>query len=61
MNVDHDPIPVLGWPSMVMDFAVADDLELDGLHEDMPMRFRMHEREEFVYEITAIEPAAHDH
>ncbi|MCE9681702.1 efflux RND transporter periplasmic adaptor subunit [Halomonas alkalisoli] len=61
VNVDHEPIPVLGWPAMVMDFAVADDLELDGLREDMAMRFRMHEREEFVYEITAIEPAAHDH
>ena len=44
-----------------MDFTVADDLELDGLHDDMPIRFRMREREEFVYEITAIEPLSHDH
>ncbi|MCE8049865.1 efflux RND transporter periplasmic adaptor subunit [Halomonas daqingensis] len=61
LNVDHEPIPLLGWPAMVMDFAMADGLELDGLHDDMPMRFRMREREEFVFEITAIEPLAHDH
>ncbi|WP_254276180.1 efflux RND transporter periplasmic adaptor subunit [Halomonas sp. 3H] len=61
LNVDHAPIPLLGWPAMVMDFTVADDLELDGLHEEMPIRFRMREREAFLYEITAIEPQAHDH
>ncbi|MCE8015980.1 efflux RND transporter periplasmic adaptor subunit [Halomonas sp. MCCC 1A17488] len=61
LNVDHGPVPLLGWPAMVMEFAVADDLGLDGLHDDMAMRFRMREREEFVYEITAIEPMAHDH
>ncbi len=61
VNVHHEPIPQLGWPAMVMDFAVADDLALEGLHEDMAMRFRMREREAFVYEITAIEPLGHDH
>ncbi|MBW6392449.1 efflux RND transporter periplasmic adaptor subunit [Billgrantia antri] len=61
LHVDHAPIPQLGWPAMSMDFAAADDLELDGLRDDMAMRFRMREREEFVYEITAIEPLAHDH
>ena len=33
VNLDHAPIPELGWPSMVMDFDVADGVSLEGLNE----------------------------
>lgn len=31
VNVSHEPIPALGWPSMTMDFAVADSVDLAAL------------------------------
>ncbi|MCC5859467.1 MAG: efflux RND transporter periplasmic adaptor subunit [Ectothiorhodospiraceae bacterium] len=61
LNLDHDPIPEVGWPAMTMDFNVSPTVTLDGLQTGMAVRFRMVEREDFVYEITAIEPADSDH
>jgi membrane fusion protein, copper/silver efflux system len=60
VNLYHEPIPQIGWPAMTMDFAVADDVSLEGIQPAMAVRFRMREREEFVFEITAIQPASHD-
>ena len=31
VNLDHAPIPELGWPSMIMDFDLAEDVSLQGL------------------------------
>ena len=31
VKLKHDPIPVLGWPAMVMDFKVQDGRLLNGL------------------------------
>ncbi len=31
LNVTHGPIPVLGWPAMTMDFALAEGVNVDAL------------------------------
>lgn len=61
LNLDHEAIPAIGWPAMTMDLEVAPEVVLEGLTPGLEIRFRMHEREEYVYEITAIEPVIHDH
>ena len=61
VNLDHEPIPALGWPAMTMDFTVADGVSLEGLSKGDRVRIRIREREEYVFELTAIEPLGHDH
>ncbi|NNJ95212.1 MAG: efflux RND transporter periplasmic adaptor subunit, partial [Halobacteria archaeon] len=31
INVDHEPVPALDWPSMQMDFRLAEGVSLEGL------------------------------
>jgi Cu(I)/Ag(I) efflux system membrane fusion protein len=33
VNLDHDPIPELGWPSMTMDFDLQKGVSVNGLKE----------------------------
>ena len=55
LNVTHEPIPELNWPTMTMDFPTAKDVKLDGLKPDRKMRFRISEGEDGRYQIDAIE------
>lgn len=57
LNVTHEPIPELSWPTMTMDFPTAKGVPLDGLKPDRKMRFRIREGEDGRYQIDAIEPA----
>lgn len=53
INLSHEAIEALGWPSMTMDFAVANDVLLDGLNVDETVMFNLEERNES-YIITSI-------
>ncbi|MDS4027965.1 MAG: efflux RND transporter periplasmic adaptor subunit [Candidatus Contendobacter sp.] len=57
LNVTHAPIPELNWPTMTMDFPVADGVKLEQLKPDSKARFRIREGKDGRYEIDAIEPA----
>lgn len=57
LNVTHEPIAALSWPTMTMDFPVAKNVKLDGLKPDSKIRFRLREGEDGRYRIDALEPA----
>lgn len=41
LNMAHDPIPEIGWPSMVMDFRFKHGVSLEGLKEGDPVSFEL--------------------
>jgi len=57
LNVTHEPIPELNWPTMTMDFPVAKGVKLEGLKPDRKMRFRISEGADGRYQIDAIDPS----
>jgi Cu(I)/Ag(I) efflux system membrane fusion protein len=58
LTMDHDPIPALKWPAMVMDFEVADSAVLKDLKKGQAVNFEMVKKDDgFV--VTAIRPASH--
>ena len=56
MNVTHEPIPELNWPTMTMDFPAAKGVKLEGLKPDSQARFRIREGDDGRYVIDAIVP-----
>jgi Cu(I)/Ag(I) efflux system membrane fusion protein len=59
LNMAHDPIEALGWPSMVMDFDVGPDVSLQGLQPDDPVMFQL-EKSDDGYRIKSIHKHAMD-
>ncbi len=55
--IDHDPIPTLNWPRMVMDFQLADKAIAGQVKIGDSVKFEMREGEKGAYLITAIQPA----
>lgn len=55
--IDHDPIPALSWPKMVMDFRLADKAMAGKVKVGDKVKFEMKESEKGVYLITAIQLA----
>jgi Cu/Ag efflux protein CusF len=55
--IDHDPIPALKWPRMVMDFQLADKAMASKVKAGDQVKFDMKEGGQGAYVITAIEPA----
>ena len=53
--IDHDPIPALNWPRMVMDFQLADPAMAGQVKAGDPIKFEMKEGEKGAYLITSIE------
>lgn len=58
MNVTHDPIPAIGWPTMTMDFAVAPSVDLNALRPGTRVNFQMEQGQGGMYVIQSITPAA---
>ena len=54
--IDHDPIPALKWPRMVMDFQLADKAMASKVKAGDKVKFDMKEGGQGAYLITAIEP-----
>ncbi|MCB1778315.1 MAG: efflux RND transporter periplasmic adaptor subunit, partial [Candidatus Competibacteraceae bacterium] len=57
LNVTHEPIPELKWPTMTMDFPVAKGVKLDGLKPESRRRLRISEGEDGRYQVDAIQAA----
>ena len=53
LNMEHGPIEELGWPSMTMDFQLAEDVSLEGLNIDDSIMFDLEQRGND-YRITSI-------
>jgi Cu(I)/Ag(I) efflux system membrane fusion protein len=53
VNMQHDPIPALGWPEMTMDFTVKPDVSLEGLEAGNMVEFELEEGDDG-YVITLI-------
>lgn len=56
--IDHDPIPALNWPRMVMDFQLADKAMAEKVKVGEKVDFTLVPGEKKGgYTVTAIEPA----
>ena len=53
LNMEHDPIEALGWPSMVMDFRVEPGVSLEGLAPGDAVEFELREGSDG-YRVSAI-------
>ena len=53
LNITHDPIKQLGWPSMTMDFTVRDNVDLSAVKTGERIHFSL-EKDGDNYVITAI-------
>ncbi len=58
INITHEPIPAIGWPSMTMDFDVAPSVDLSTIKRGARVDFTMEKDKGGMYEIQAIRPAA---
>ncbi|MBF0191991.1 MAG: copper-binding protein [Magnetococcales bacterium] len=56
VNIHHGPIPVLQWPAMTMDFAVAPGVDLKPLQPGKNVRFILKKEAQTGYRITGITP-----
>ena len=43
VNMQHDPIPALGWPEMTMDFKLKPEVSLEGLESGDIVEFELEE------------------
>ena len=55
--IDHDPIPALKWPAMVMDFRLADKALAGKVKAGDKVKFTLTPGDKGSYIVTAIEPA----
>ncbi len=59
VTIDHDPVPQLGWPSMVMAFKAPPGMNIMSVKVGEPVRFAFRETATG-YELSMIEPMAED-
>jgi Cu/Ag efflux protein CusF len=57
VNISHQPIPALGWPSMTMDLALLDGASAAGLAAGDAVAFELERGADGIYGIGAIWPA----
>jgi Cu/Ag efflux protein CusF len=57
INLTHEPIPALGWPSMTMDFPVAASVDLSGVKPGARVDFILEKGKGGMYEIQSVRPA----
>ena len=53
LNIQHEAIKILGWPSMSMDFIIADDVDISELADNDSVMFQLEEKDDR-YRITSI-------
>ena len=58
LNISHQPIPEIGWPSMTMEFPVAPSVDLTAIKPGTRVNFTIEQQPGGMYEIRAIMPAA---
>jgi Cu/Ag efflux protein CusF len=57
VNITHQPIPQIGWPSMTMDFAVAPAVNVASIKPGTKINFSMIRQPDGMYAIQSIVPA----
>jgi Cu/Ag efflux protein CusF len=57
VTISHRPIPTIGWPAMVMEFAVAPSIDLHSIKPGMPVTFTIEQGKDGMYVVQAIAPA----
>ena len=57
INVTHQPIPQIGWPTMTMDFTVAPAVDLRAIKPGSRVEFSMMQGPDGMYQIQSIVPA----
>ena len=57
INLNHEPIPAIGWPAMTMDFAVAPNVDLRAVQPGTRVKFEMMQGQGGMYVIQSITPA----
>jgi RND family efflux transporter MFP subunit len=58
VNLEHGPVASLNWPSMTMEFKLANEALLKGLKPGAKIDFEFVERGQGEWVITALKPAA---
>jgi len=54
VNISHGPAEAWDWPEMVMDFTVAEKVDVDSLKSGQSLHFEVSKTEDGGYEITGI-------
>ncbi|CAI85403.1 efflux RND transporter periplasmic adaptor subunit [Pseudoalteromonas translucida] len=54
VNISHEPIAELDWPSMTMDFTVADDVDFTAFENGQTLHFELTKQADGSYVLTAI-------
>ena len=54
VNISHGPAEAWDWPEMVMDFTVAEKVDIDSLKSGQSLHFEVSKTEDGGYEITGI-------
>jgi Cu/Ag efflux protein CusF len=57
VNLNHNPIPAIGWPAMTMDFSVAHSVDLRSLKPGSRVDFTMQRGGDGMYVIQSITAA----
>jgi Cu/Ag efflux protein CusF len=57
VNLTHNPIPEIGWPTMTMEFPVTPSIDLQAIKPGMRVNFSIEQQPGGMYEIRAIAPA----
>ncbi len=54
VNLSHEPIPAIGWPSMTMDMKVAEGVDLSSIGTGESVTFTLDRGSDGIYRITGI-------
>ena len=57
VNLSHEPIPAIGWPSMTMDMEVAEGVALSEIQDGDAVTFTLGRGPDGIYMITGVTPA----
>ena len=57
VNLTHEPIPAIDWPTMTMGFEVAEDVDLTALKAGDRIRFTLGDGGGGTYRILSVESA----
>ncbi|MGF1911410.1 efflux RND transporter periplasmic adaptor subunit [Vibrio kasasachensis] len=57
LTINHQPVAQWDWPGMMMNFSVADKVDIEALKQGDSIEFEMVKTDQSGYEITDIKPA----
>ncbi|MEM8626323.1 MAG: copper-binding protein [Pseudomonadota bacterium] len=57
INVTHEPVEALGWPTMTMDLATTRRVDLSAVKAGEPVTFTLKQGRDKQFRVIAIEPA----